>query len=281
MWNTNAFFAYLFSVRIFHLQWERRKLGAVLLATGGVLAVVYGGATAHEESLSSKSVQAPSGTRPTAPAVGIILTLMAAILVALYQVMYKKHAALPFDPEGESAITEGYAQLNPTEAIEAALHEHGEPLKDDRMGVYPPPFGLFSNMFTSTIGVATISVLWILIPLLHWFGLETFRAPPDLATTLGILGIALTGLVFNAGWMVSRITLHACLNVDSFPRQVLLGIWGPIVVSVGNLLQIILMPVSDALFGGSAAVITVWSLVGSGVIVAAFCILVYDMLRPA
>lgn len=33
-------------------------------------------------------------------------------------------------------------------------------------------------------------------------------------------------------------------------RQVLLGVWGPIVTSVGSLLTIVLVFISDAIFGG-------------------------------
>jgi hypothetical protein len=46
---------------------------------------------------------------------------------------------------------------------------------------------------------------------------------------------------------------------------------------VGNLLTIVLVLVSDVLLGGATDVITVWSLIGAGVIVAAFGVLAYDM----
>jgi hypothetical protein len=59
--------------------------------------------------------------------------------------------------------------------------------------------------------------------------------------------------------------------------QTLLGIWGPVVVSVGNLLTIVLVLLSDILIGQGVDVITPWNLVGAGGIIAAFGILVYDM----
>ena len=59
--------------------------------------------------------------------------------------------------------------------------------------------------------------------------------------------------------------------------QILLGIWGPVITSVGNLLTIVLVLVSDVLLGGATDVVTVWSLIGAGVIVAAFGVLAYDM----
>jgi hypothetical protein len=60
-----------------------------------------------------------------------------------------------------------------------------------------------------------------------------------------------------------------------------LGIWGPIVVSVGNLLTIVLVLLSDIWIGQGMDVITPWNLAGSGGIIAAFSILVYDMVKPS
>jgi len=101
IWNTNAFFAYIITV---WLNWELRKLLAVFVATFGVLAVVYGDtaqqADAPPTDESIIMVVATSETsRPNAPLVGDLLTLCAAIGFGLFQVMYKRHAALPYDPE--------------------------------------------------------------------------------------------------------------------------------------------------------------------------------------
>ena len=43
IYNTNAFFSYIFTVKFLHLPWGSRRLLAVLLATFGVMVVVYGG----------------------------------------------------------------------------------------------------------------------------------------------------------------------------------------------------------------------------------------------
>ena len=50
-------------------------------------------------------------------------------------------------------------------------------------------------------------------------------------------------------------------------------------VSVGNLLTIVLVFLSDTIFGGAADSVTVWSVLGCGSIVLAFGILAYDMTR--
>jgi len=68
--------------------------------------------------------------------------------------------------------------------------------------------------------------------------------------------------------------------IVSLHFQILLGIWGPIVVSVGNLLTIILVLLSDVTIGQGVDVITPWNLAGSGGIIVAFGILVFDMVRP-
>jgi hypothetical protein len=61
----------------------------------------------------------------------------------------------------------------------------------------------------------------------------------------------------------------------------LLGVWGPIIVSVGNLLTIVLVFLSDVFFGAGIKSVTLWSSIGSSVIVAAFAVLAYDMFRRA
>ena len=69
--------------------------------------------------------------------------------------------------------------------------------------VYPPPFGFHPNLLTSMLGFMTLILLWIPIPFLHWSGAEVFRVPPNALTALSITGIALSGVVSNAGFMVN------------------------------------------------------------------------------
>lgn len=70
------------------------------------------------------------------------------------------------------------------------------------------------------------------------------------------------------------------LTDDLFLRsQTLLGLWGPVVVSVGCLLTIVLVLLSDITVGQGVGVITPWNLAGSGGIVVAFGVLVYDMIQ--
>ncbi|KAJ7487580.1 hypothetical protein B0H11DRAFT_2013972 [Mycena galericulata] len=252
IWNTNAFFAYLMT---FNFKWEPRKFFAVSLATVGVLIVVYGGSTATN---IDASIEKRVAIRPSAPLVGDLLTLVASLGYALYQVLYKKYAALPSDPE---LITETAYEHLPTNDDSQEIQCDTQSITlDTEDAVYPPPFGLHPNLLTAAIGLCTLGVLWIFIPVLHYMDIEPFVFPGTLPITFTIVGIALSGVVFNAGFMV------------------LLGLWGPIITSVGNLLTIVLVFISDIVFGAGWEAVTMGGVVGCGIIVAAFGVLVYDML---
>ncbi|KAI8995668.1 hypothetical protein BD414DRAFT_410561 [Trametes punicea] len=263
LWNTNAFFAYVFACMLHGGGWDLRRLVAVTIATAGALAVVYGGSTSPSDT--SDAVKDPVmdtryATAPAAPLVGDSLTLMASMLYAAYQVLYKMYAALPNDPEVQTDNLYSPVRLteSPQEEIEDPL-ERSLLVQDDI--IHPLPFGLYPNFLTSAIGICTMLVLWIPIPILDAFGIEPFEIPGTALTYIVIAGIALTGAVFNAGFMV------------------LLGAWGPIVTSVGSLLTIVLVFMSDAIFGGAVETVTIWSILGCGSIVAAFAILAYDLTR--
>lgn len=188
------------------MKWEPRRLGAVLLATLGVMVVVYGGSTSESDAVE-KPVEAIDAStvalyKPSAPLVGDVLTLIASVGYAFYQVLYKKYAALPNDPE---LAAEEYEQL--PESDGAADPEYDSILSglDIEDAVYPTPFALHPNMLTSIIGICTLCVLWIPIPILHYLGIETFAFPSNLTTVFAIAGICLGGVIFNAGFMVSCI----------------------------------------------------------------------------
>lgn len=259
IWNTNAFFAYLISVKVFGLKWEARRLGAVLLATIGVIVLVYGGYGGRNSS-EQANAEARDGSNANAsaqsfpPLAGDLLTLIGSVGYAAYQVFYKRYAAIASDSDSEGLHDE-YEPL-PGSDIEG-------PRRRSVMSVdveIEPPFGLYSNFVTSCIGFATLVLLWIPIPFLHWTGSEPFFLPQNAQTLGAIIGIALTGSIFNAGFMI------------------LLGLWGPIITSVGGLLTIVLVFISDVLLGETDA-LTLWSVLGSATIIAAFGVLAYDMTR--
>ncbi|GLB36132.1 hypothetical protein LshimejAT787_0304200 [Lyophyllum shimeji] len=250
IWNTNAFFAYVIAVKLFGLEWEPRRLLAVLLATLGVVAVVYGGSTSATGKPSAERLPKDVATysKPSAPLIGDLLTLVASVGYGLYQVLYKKYAALPTDPE---VVSERLYDRIPSEGPSAAQDDASSDAAGHRDAIHFPPFGLHANLLTSCIGLLTLTILWLPIPFLDYFGGEPFVLPPDAKTVLAIAGIALSG--------------------------VLLGIWGPIITSVGSLLTIVLVFISDMVFGAGAETLTLWSFIGCTVIVTAFGVLAYDM----
>ena len=198
--NTNAFFAYIISVKLFKLRWEFRRLLAVVIATVGTFTVVYGGATSGEPPSTDDGLTTTDiSLKPTAPFLGNLLTLIASFGYGLYQVLYTIYAALPSDLE--VAPDPMYERIpdddDEDETPAGATHiESAE-------AVYPPPFGLHPNLLTSSLGFMTLVTLWIPIPFLHWSGAEVFRVPPNALTVLSIAGIALSSVVYNAGLMVN------------------------------------------------------------------------------
>lgn len=59
----------------------------------------------------------------------------------------------------------------------------------------------------------------------------------------------------------------------------MLSEWGAIITSVGNLLTIILVMISDVLFGAGLEALTIWSVMGSSIISVSFGVLAWEMSR--
>ena len=223
IWNTNAFWAYLMNVRLHNAKVQILKLSAVFLACVGVLFVVYGGQSASSDQVLSSS-STPTNPNPTrggsAPLIGDLLTLLASIGYAAYQVLYKRFVSLPSDPdESISAPIPPHSPLSRTRA------EYEPLVTDDDASLLSShssrthslaasdgstlPFGLYPNLLTSAIGVVTFISLWPLLVVLHWTGAEKFTLPADGRTWASIAGIALGGVTFNAGYMVRCFTTHS------------------------------------------------------------------------
>ncbi|OCB86086.1 DNA ligase I [Sanghuangporus baumii] len=240
IWNSNAFWAYVISVKLKHSAWEPRRLAAVVIASLGVVVVIYG---------SKQSSDASDSDDISAPFFGNMLTLIASVGYGFYQVLYNMYAVPPSEAEDERGA---WRRLSfSSDSVEEALVEsevtEGINLVDDI--VYPPPFGLYANALTTGMGILTILILWIPLPLLHMTDIEPFAWPKDLKTLIAIFGICLSALTFLATFMIS------------------LGVWGPIITSVGNLLTIVLVIISDLIFGNAIDTLTMWTVVGSSMIV--------------
>ena len=201
LWNTNAFFAYIFTVLMTGIKWDPRRLLAVLIATAGVLAVVYGGSTVEVDEASSSADHVQESQK--APLIGDLLTLAASIMYGAYQVFYKLYAALPNDPEAQiDGLYSPLAHDPSGDAFVDVEDQTDEDLTVREEIIDPLPFGLYPNLLTSAIGICTLLFLWIPIPVLNRMGAEIFELPKSFLTYCVIFGIALSGSVFNAGLMV-------------------------------------------------------------------------------
>lgn len=196
------------TVKLFKLDWVPLRLAAVLVATSGAIAVIYGSSTSpHNPEASiadSHDSTTSSGFKPSTALIGDLLTLLAAIIYGVYQVLYKKYVALPTDPDADldGLDVPASALYTPVPDEPDELTHVLPPIEQEEKMVYPPPFALYPNFLTSAIGVCTFLVLWIPIPIIHTLGIKPFHLPPDLKTLSVIIGIAFSGVTFNAGFMV-------------------------------------------------------------------------------
>ncbi|KAI9320224.1 hypothetical protein BX666DRAFT_1920657 [Dichotomocladium elegans] len=118
----------------------------------------------------------------------------------------------------------------------------------------PPrkPSILFANTVTAAIGLVTLLVLWIPIPILHWLGYETFELP-DWTTFGYILGIGSMSVVYNATFM--------CV----------IALVNPVFAAVGVMLTVPAVAITDVLVTG--VMIPTSTIVGSLLILIGFYIL--------
>ncbi len=201
LWNTNALFAYVFTVYLFGHKWDARRLLAVLIATAGAAVVVYGDSGSGKKS--SESLAAPAVEEgPRAPLIGDLLTLVASLLYAAYQVAYKAYAALPNDPEVVADDMYSPLAVSPDEPIDDLEVGSDAVIWSHAHIIDPLPFGLHPNLLTLGIGICTLLVFWVPIPVLHILGIEPFELPHRDITYAAIGGIVLSGAIFNAGFMV-------------------------------------------------------------------------------
>ena len=222
------------NVRLHNAKVQMLKLSAVFLACIGVLFVVWGGQSASSDQVYSSS-STPTNSNPTnggsAPLIGDLLTLIASIGYAAYQVLYKRFVSLPTDPDesisapipprsSRSSTRAGYEPLMTDDDDDAPLpssrssRTHSSAASDGST----LPFGLYPNLLTSAIGVVTFISLWPLLVVLHWTGAERFTLPADGRTWASVAGIVLGGVTFNAGYMVRCVTTHSKdLNLSYWP----------------------------------------------------------------
>jgi drug/metabolite transporter (DMT)-like permease len=219
IYNCSAFFAYAFSVPILHekLRWD--KSFAVLIAIVGVLVVAYGDSTPTTRIPKPPPAGIERADTPNSEAenrlLGNLIIGVGSVLYGLYEVLYKRLAC---PPEGTS----------------------------------PGRGMIFANTFGSLIGIFTLTVLWIPLPILHMTGLETFALPRG-----------------EAAWMLGISVLANATFSGSF--LVLISLTSPVLSSVAALLTIFLVAIVDWLLTGIP--LPAAAVVGGLLIIGAFGLL--------
>ncbi|EZF74017.1 hypothetical protein H105_04145 [Trichophyton soudanense CBS 452.61] len=168
---------------------------------------------------------APAGDAETLKAsnraLGNIIIGIGSVLYGLYEVLFKRFAC---PPEGTSS----------------------------GRGV------IFANTFGSMIGLFTLLVLWIPLPIFHLLGLETFQLPRG-----------------ETAWLLIISTLSNATFSGSF--LVLISLTSPVLSSVAALLTIFLVTLVDWKFNHKALGFT--SIVGGILITVAFLLLSWSTYR--
>ena len=136
--------------------------------------------------------------RPRSPFLGNMLTLAASVGYGLYQVMYNMYAVPPeSNPESNT-----WRRLSLSSVSEEDMSTDTTELVSSGETILPLPFGLYANMLTSGMGVMTLIILWIPLPILHVMSIELFDWPHDSWTLTVVIGIALSAVTFYMSFMV-------------------------------------------------------------------------------
>jgi len=153
--------------------------------------------------------------------VGNLIIGVGSVAYGLYEVLYKKYAC---PPEGTS----------------------------------PGRGMIFANTFGSMVGLFTLTVLWIPLPILHVTGLETFEIPRG-----------------KAAWLLAISTLSNAVFSGSF--LILMSLTSPVLGSVAALVTIFLVAITDWLITGKP--LSGASIAGGTLIIVAFGMLAWATYR--
>jgi drug/metabolite transporter (DMT)-like permease len=228
IYNCSAFFAYVFSIMLLHDKLRLDKAIAVTIAIAGVLVVAYGDTKSPKRSSphGGSSGGGPNDDKDNAEGgtrtLGNLIIGVGSVLYGLYEVLYKKWAC---PPEGTS----------------------------------PGRGMIFANTFGSLIGLFTLTVLWIPLPILHFTGLEPFELPHGKAA--GLLFVStISNAVFSGSFLV------------------LMSLTSPVLSSVAALLTIFLVAITDSLLHPEES-LSAAAIGGGSMIIVAFAMLSWATYR--
>ena len=228
IYNCSAFFAYAFAIPLLKEKLRASKIFAVAVAIIGVLVVAYGDTAPSKHGSKSGGgaggPNAPDKEEASNRALGNIVIGIGSVLYGFYEVLYKKVACPPD-------------------------------------GCSPGRGMIFANTFGSMIGLFTLSVLWIPLPLLHYTGIEPFELPRG-----------------EAAWMMIISVLANATFSGSF--LVLISLTSPVLSSVAALLTIFLVALVDQLLPPPLnSPLSGAAIAGGGLIIAAFLLLSWATYR--
>lgn len=233
IYNCSAFFAYAFSVPLLKERLRLDKSIAVGIAIAGVLVVAYGDSRgssppttppggAVEDSIAGETrAETHEDLSAGTRFLGNIIIGIGSVLYGLYEVLYKRFAC---PPEGTS----------------------------------PGRGMVFANGFGSLIGIFTLTVLWIPLPVLHILGWETFELPTGYTAWLLFLSV-----VMNATFAGSFL--------------VLISLTSPVLSSVASLLTIFIVAIVDWMWTGEP--LSGAAIIGGCLIIVAFGMLSWSTWR--
>lgn len=125
-------------------------------------------------------------------------------------------------------------------------------------GVSPVRGMVFANTFGSCIGLFTLTVLWIPLPILHFFNIEKFEIPAAGTCWLILLAV-LSNATFSGSFLV------------------LISLTSPVLSSVAALLTIFIVAIVDWMLTGEP--LSFAAIVGGTMIIVAFLGLSYSTYR--
>lgn len=205
---------------------SRTILSAIIVAFLGVLLITFSGVQADDAVQNrSDTAQEPAAGAPPHRILGDGLMLIGAAVLGLYEVVYK--LSLP-EGQGGVATAEQDGGASIPIAAYSAVHQHADGDEADAFDVprglgrrrsgshrrsssrvlLSPrilaaarrvaegtqtrtlPLGLHANFLTSCIGLATLALFWIPLPLLHWAGLEEVVWPGASWPYIGVICLA-------------------------------------------------------------------------------------------
>ncbi|KAJ1923527.1 hypothetical protein IWQ60_005827 [Tieghemiomyces parasiticus] len=183
-YNTSAVYCYAFSVLLLKERLMTGKIVAIIISVLGVLLMTLVNTGGDSESPSSPLVATSSQTE----VFGNFVSVLCAVLIGLYQVVYKKYGTV-----------RDYHSL------------------------------LFLDAMMAGLGLSTLLVCWVPLPILNFIGYEVFEVPSWAVLRLLLLN-AFFGILYNAAILV------------------VLTLTGPLFASVGVMTTIPVMAVIDVMF---------------------------------